>query len=129
MSSDNIAEQLEKLLTDYNKEVTEATEKVGKEIADETAEALKARSPQNRPEYYKGWTAKKNEKSAAGSEFTVYNSTHPGLTHLLERGHAVVNQGGSTGKRAKAQRHIKPVENEKTNEYYERLVEEVSGIK
>lgn len=129
MSSNDIAAELQRLLAEYNEEVTETAERVGKEIAEEAVDELKATSPKHRPEYALGWDVKKTESSKAGSSYAVYNRTHPGLTHILEKGHVIVNQSGSTGKRVKARRHIRPVETKYNEKYYEKIVEEVNGIK
>lgn len=55
----------------------------------------------SKKEYKKGWRAK---RSPSGG-WVVYNATNPGLTHLLERGHALASGG-----RTRAFPHIAPIE-------------------
>lgn len=126
MNSDiNIADELQKMMADYAEEVMEATERVGEKVSQKAAQSLQAKSPKDRPKYANGWTSRKTEQGT----YEVYNSTHPGLTHILEKGHVVANQYGATGKRVKARKHIRPVEQESVKEYYEKIVEEVNGTK
>lgn len=74
----------------------EATQAAG-EAGQRAAEALKQRSAKNTGRYSKGWAATA-EASESGIDVTVHNKTAPGLTHLLEKGHAIVNQHGSYGR-------------------------------
>lgn len=67
--------------------------------------------------YPKGWTVKKEGKKNV--KYIVWNSKHPGLTHLLEKGHRVVTKNGvDTGKRTEPQPHIAEVD-EKLAEWFE----------
>lgn len=131
MSSVNVelAEELEKLITKYNDDVAEVTKKAAEEVANVTVDKLQARSPKDRPEYYSGWKTKYTGTSKTAPAYTVYNATHPGLTHVLEKGHVDANQFGSTGKRTKAQKHIAPAEREGVNDFYREIVEGLNEIK
>lgn len=97
---DGLAEALQ----EYADEVVEKVDQDVQKIANSAASELKATSPKRTGGYAKGWKVQK-EKSRYGTSCTVYNSTKPGLTHLLENGHAL--RGGG---RAPAHPHIKPVE-------------------
>lgn len=106
MSSD-FTVKLNRLLTEYVKEVDDKTRRVMKEVADQAVEKLKNTSPKKVPgggKYARGWRAKKD-----GKDIIVNNATDYQLTHLLENGHVVRNQYG-TYERAEAIPHIKPVE-------------------
>lgn len=98
--ADSLAIELGKLLDEYSREVRETAEKDIEAVAKETAERLKATSPKNTGKYAKGWAVKKN-----GKDIVVHNRTKPGLTHLLEKGHAKVSGGRVPGKA-----HIAPAE-------------------
>ncbi|KAK9680615.1 hypothetical protein QE152_g38973 [Popillia japonica] len=60
-----------------------------------------------------GWSVT-SQGSFTKPSFVVHNKKKPGLTHLLENGHAL-RQGG----RARAIPHIKPVEEQCIKEYEE----------
>lgn len=114
MAADFVFE-LEKLLDEYDEHVKQETEKVFTEVATEAAQKLKQTSPKSkgrRRHYATGWAMKKNGERT----WVVYNKTMPGLTHLLEKGHATVN-----GRRVAPQIHIAPVEEWANREVVARL--------
>lgn len=113
----SIEAQLSVILEDYSKSLEERVVKAGAKLARECANEIKQNSPKDRSEYYKGWSVKKGQGFGGSVSYTVYNKTHPGLTHLLEKGH-------ETGKgRTKAQPHIKPAEEKYNQLFYEALEE------
>lgn len=73
---------------------------------------MRDRSPVKTGEYAKGWRAKRLEKRVVA----VYNAKQPGLTHLLENGHMIVNEKGSYG-RTSGIKHIAPVNDEEQNTF------------
>ena len=114
--------QMEKILNEYTKDVEDATRRAMESTSREAASQLRATSPKGRTgKYAPGWRVKKLDAKTA----VVYNGTAPGLTHLLENGHAVKNQYGSTGKRARAIKHIKPVEEWAQTEFPARVLREL----
>lgn len=100
------------ILSDYSKEVWEATEKAQKQVAQETVAELKQVSPKRSGKYARSWRAKRD-----GTAMVVHN-LKPGLAHLIENGHALRNGG-----RSKAEPHIAPVA-EKMSEAYVQAVKE-----
>lgn len=64
--------------------------------------------------YRKGWSIK-TKREKYGVNVLLYNKTDPRLTHLLEKGHVVINKYGRVG-RAPAHPHIK-IAKEKAEEY------------
>lgn len=98
--------ELGRVLDDYSKEVREDAERVIEQVAKETVKRLKDTSPKDTGAYAKGWRLKRDRR---GMNATVYNATHPGLTHLLEEQHPVSNQYGSYGV-STPQKHIEPAE-------------------
>lgn len=107
----DVAVEIKAILDGYEKEVQEAAEAEMQKIAKEAAQKLKQASPKNTGKYARGWTVKKD-----GKTYTVYNKNKPGLTHLLEKGHAKVKGG-----RVPAQEHIKPVEDWAVDEVMKRI--------
>lgn len=98
-------------LEEYVHEVQVAIDEAAKEAAELTLRQLKSTSPKRekgkgKGAYAKGWKVKKKEEAHLVS-YIVYNGKRPGLTHLLEHGHAGRNQYGGFG-RVRAIPHIGP---------------------
>lgn len=104
INADSLRAVINDYLTEYGDEATAAIEEAGKATAKEVVKELRKGGGYNGGERFnKGWTSK-TEASRLGSATTVYNSTQPGLAHLLEFGHAKRNGG-----RTKAFNFIAPV--------------------
>ena len=118
---DGLADAVLKELKKFNDVTEEEFEKIAKAVAKEGTKKLKATSPRGRGSkkghYADGWGVTYLKKGNRKFQFVVHNKKKPGLTHLLENGHAL-NRGG----KARAIVHIKPVE-EWCNEEFERRVE------
>lgn len=114
----DLSSELEIILMDFRNGTEEAIEKVANEVADEAIEKLKSTSPKKRPKYYMGWGKKKVNKAVV-----ICNKKYPGLTHLLEHGHATRNGG-----RARAIPHIKPVEDFVIKSYQDKLKKEIESL-
>ena len=117
---DNLASEIMKELMEFKDLTEEEFEQIAKEVAKEGTKKLKSTSPKGRGSrkghYADGWGVSYFRKGNGKFQFAVHNKKKPGLTHLLENGHAL-NIGG----RARAIVHIKPVE-EWCNEEFERRV-------
>lgn len=107
---DTFPAEIQKILQKYGEDVEKNTSLVIDETAQKGAQLLRSMSPVNTKgkqsgAYAKGWRVEKT--GASGRIVTTANiyNTHPGLTHLLEKGHAL-RQGG----RSPAIPHIAPVE-------------------
>ncbi len=99
MAKDNISSEIYDFLQEYNREMDEAVRGVFNEVAKETAADLRANSKKKTGKYSQGWTFKTQSSVGALSwGAVVYNKTVPQLTHLLERGHLIVNQYGVYGR-------------------------------
>ena len=96
----------------------EDLKEIAQQVAKEGAVKLKKTSPRGagtkKGHYADGWTVTALHKGAGRFSFVINNKKKPGLTQLLENGHQL-RQGG----RARAIKHIKPVE-EWCNEEFER---------
>lgn len=110
-SVDNLAKEIEKALDEFVGVTEEACEKGVRETAKDAVRELRSAHPSGSgqygswDEYNRSWkvmqtkTDKRYHRKA-----TIHNENHYQLTHLLEKGHALV-QGGRT----RAFPHIAPV--------------------
>lgn len=100
---------LERVLSDFCRleedGIREAVEK-GARVCRDTLRETEV--PGDTGEYSAGWRYKTEPGSYTGSEATVYNTSKPSLTHLLEKGHELWVHGKDTGRRAPAYLHIAP---------------------
>ena len=95
---DELEKVIDQELGDYIKETTSAMREVVEEVTDSAVDTLKT------GKYARGWKSKSTSDSPTGLTKTIHNRT-PGLTHLLENGHAKQNGG-----RVEGQKHIEIVE-------------------
>lgn len=71
--------------------------------------------------YRKGWKAERlNKKGGFRFDMVVHNKTHYRLTHLLEKGHALV-----TGGRTRSFEHIKPIEQMAEDIFVDEIIHEL----
>lgn len=111
------------IVEDFIDECEEDVKKAVREVGKEAAEKLKTETPAGAGRYHdwgayqQGWTATTKATDLDSAEVIIHNTTKPGLTHLLERGH--VNADGKT--RAKAFKHIEPVAEEAMEDLLRRL--------
>ena len=101
---DELEKAIEQEEGDYIKETTSAMREVVEEVTDSAVDTLKISSPRKTGKYARGWKSKPTIDSPTGLTKTIHNRT-PGLTHLLENGHAKQNGG-----RVEGQKHIEIVE-------------------
>lgn len=104
----SLAITLAAALEDYSEEVTESIKEEVKKTADSAVIELQETSPRGRSKkrpYRKGWRSDIAFESKNDLRIKIYNRNKPGLTHLLEFGHAKVNGG-----RVEGIPHIAPVE-------------------
>lgn len=89
----DLATTVNKLLTEYGDDAQEILEEAITATAKEAAKQLKtAGNFEGSDQYRKGWRSKV-EKKRLTIEAHVYNGKLPGLTQLLEFGHAKQNGG------------------------------------
>lgn len=105
ISVGQLADEIMDVLNEYKEVTDEAVESAVTKVSKETKEIAKSGSPVDSGGYQKGWAVKKTSEKAGKVTVTVYNRKKPGLTHLLEKGHALRNGG-----RAAAKPHIAPAE-------------------
>ncbi|EAG3249422.1 HK97 gp10 family phage protein [Listeria monocytogenes] len=92
----------------YTKDVEKELEAVQKKVVSDGVRKIKQKSPVRKGTYASGWKMKK-----VVNGYVIYNAKRPGLTHLLENGHAKRGGGG----RVKGIKHIEPVEQEIIKDY------------
>lgn len=108
---DGLAAEIAKQLQTYTTEVEKKVKRAENKVTTEAVNELKQTSPKS-PDgggYAEGWAKKKTEYGIA-----VYNKTKPGLTHLLEKGHAKVSGG-----RTRVFPHIGPAEQRAVKDFEE----------
>lgn len=119
--NNDVAIQLDRLLTAYDEKVQQVTDQVFQEVAKDTVAKLKSSSPKKTGKYASGWKAKKQ-----GQSDIVVHNTHYQLTHLLENGHVIRNKKGTYG-RTRAFPHIAPAEEWASNEVQNELKRRLEG--
>lgn len=80
--------------------------------------------------YAKGWRSRVAYEGPRGLRIMIFNLTHPGLTHLLEYGHAIQNKPGKkapTFGRTAGFPHIKPAEEEAKDGVIDDLIDVFGG--
>lgn len=122
----DLTAQVNKILNDYVDEVNGKVLKAEEDVAKDAISKLKSTSPKSsharKKHYADSWYVDKKTKKYYG-RIVVANKQYR-LTHLLEKGHDVVRNGRKVG-RAKAQPHIKPVEEWIKEEVVRRIEEEI----
>lgn len=117
---DALGAEIAKLMEGYASEVAADTKAEAKAVAKEAVKELKQTSPEgpgSRKGHYKdGWASKVERENAVSINIKVYNKKKPGLTHLLEKGHA--KRGGG---RVSGIPHIAPAEQRAVEDYEKRL--------
>jgi len=117
---------IKEILNDYTNDIQEAITKEAQRVAKEGAKDLQntRNTYQVRTgKYNRGWTVK-TTKGRNFVECIIHNKDHYQLTHLLERGHDIVDRNGHHKGRVRAYKHIEPVDKKRTREY-ERNVEQI----
>lgn len=112
----SITVQMDEILKEFKNNTDAAIEEESNEIGKKTSADLRSKSPKETGDYASGWRVKKLGKNGV----IVYNSKMPGLTHLLENGHMIVNKRGEFG-RYNGKPHIAPIAEERVAEYIKNL--------
>lgn len=110
------------ILEEYGAAAKEAVEAGCSETAKDASKKLQSAGKfKGGKEYRKGWTSKV-EQTRLGAVAVVYNKTKPGLSHLLEFGHALRDGGRST-----AFNFIAPIDAELGDELIENIERRLGG--
>lgn len=119
----DLRDAVNEILDDYQKEVSEAAAKAVEETAKDARKKLKSAGDFGGTTYRKGWKVEL-KKHRLYTEATIHNAKQPGLTHLLEFGHALA-RGGRTYGHVRAFEHIAPVNNAVPEEFEKNLQEAI----
>ena len=117
MSKNDIGKEIIRELKKYTKEVDEDVKEIIFSEGKNAVKRLRQVSPKETGEYQKGWSIKKTKESQSKVSYVIYNKNNPGLTHLLENGHAKINGG-----RVMGIKHISPVRNQLNNTLKEKII-------
>lgn len=92
--SKSFSVQMKEILDDVADNCRDASSEGCKQTAKETAQTLRNTSRKKSGEYASGWTSTQLDANT----YVTYNKKQPGLTHLLENGHRIVNKKGEFGR-------------------------------
>lgn len=120
MAQVNLQKAVQEALNEYSGEVTQVIADTVPDVLKEAQKKLKSSSPKSSGKYASGWKVQTNA-NRTGVTGCVYNANKPGLTHLLENGHA--KRGGG---RVQAQEHIATVNDWAAEEIVRRIEEGLS---
>ena len=104
-----VEQQMDKILSDYSKEVIRETNEAFETVSKEAVQKLKNTSPRRTGKYARSWTKKTEKGGSLKTDTVVIHNKVYQLTHLLENGHIVRNKKGTYG-RTNGIKHIAPVE-------------------
>ena len=122
VTSNQLASEIMNALKEYKEVTDDVVKQAVNTVSEETKKMVQSASPTDSGGYKKGWTAKKMKDSASKTEVVVYNRSKPGLTHLLEKGHA--KRGGG---RVEGTAHIAPAEEYAVDELEKRIRKGLEG--
>lgn len=116
---DDLAAKIRDTLSAWSDDLTEGIAQDIVDVANETAEELRATSPTRTGAYGRDWGVKKVNDSGHTTA-TVYNRKHYRLTHLLEFPHAT-----RSGGRTRAVVHIATAEADAIDKLTEKIEKRV----
>lgn len=106
VSIDGFGDAVSQMVSDHIKMTREEIKKNVQKAGKAGAEALRASSPKLTGAYASGWKSRTEDAGLDSFAATVYNSTKPSLSHLLEFGHGLVYYGHPTGRRVPPYPHM-----------------------
>ena len=127
---DQLGEAIKQEIDAMNKQVIDNCNKAAEKAAADGAKQLRQTSPVRHDgfkrkyppgSYAKSWTRRKEGNVLGVNTYTIYNSKHYQLNHLLEFGHIIAG----TGRRSRVIPHIAPVNASVTQQF----IRDVEGMK
>lgn len=124
MATVDLEDAVKKALEQYGADVSEIMAEIIPEVAKESVKKLRKNSPKRKGKngggYAKGWAVQIDKKRLTIGA-VAYNKKKPGLTHLLEKGHA--KRGGGRVPPVPESQRIAPVNDWATEEVLKRVTE------
>lgn len=105
ISIGNMSNVIMEALEEYKEITDEVVKNAVDSVSKEVKTIAKTGSPERYGGYKQGWAVKKTVDRSSQVSVTIHNRKKPGLTHLLEKGHA--KRGGG---RVEGITHIAPAE-------------------
>lgn len=102
---EHLSDEIVKMLEEYKDAADRDVEQSVKSVSKEAKQMVQEASPRRHGGYSKGWSVKQEENHRGKHSVIIHNKKKPGLTHLLEKGHA--KRGGG---RVAGRVHIAPAE-------------------
>lgn len=102
---EQLSDEIMKMLEEYKEAADRDVESSVKTVSKTTKQMVQAASPRRSGGYSKGWSVKQEKNYRGKHSVVIHNRKKPGLTHLLEKGHA--KRGGG---RVPGRVHIAPAE-------------------
>lgn len=117
---DQLSSEISLTLQKYSTEVAQEMKGAAQETAKKGREMIREISPlgkgSKKGHYKEGWKVKRQSETGKKIGIVIHNSKKPGLTHLLENGHAKRNGG-----RVEGIPHISKAADFVADEYEKRL--------
>lgn len=127
VTADSFADAIKDALDKFQAQIDRAMPEALKETANETRKILRSTSPKGKSgKYARGWQYELKTSRVGGGSLTIYNA-RPGLTHLLENGHAVRNGTGRTFGSVPGEEHIAPANEQAQQEVLDTLIKVIEG--
>ncbi|OLR55048.1 hypothetical protein BHK98_02575 [Hornefia porci] len=102
---EQLSDEIIKMLEEYKDAADQDVEISVKQVSKETKKRVTGASPRKYGGYSKGWSVRREQNFRGKHSVVIHNRKKPGLTHLLEKGHAKRGGGRVPGKE-----HIAPAE-------------------
>jgi len=93
-----LSSEVRKILEKYGNDVSTVTVAVVENAVKEAKNYLIDISPRRTGKYAEGWRTTKKQYTRLRVDAIIHNTTKPGVSHLLEHGHAKRNGGRTEGK-------------------------------
>lgn len=121
ISIDSLEDTVTRIIQDYGEEAERVLAETAKEVAKQAKRKLVNTSPNDTGKYAKGWSYRVVKPNRFVTKVSIYNTKKPGLTHLLENGHATRNGTARVYPDTPAHPHIEKVNEEAQLDFIDRL--------
>ena len=95
---EQLSDEIMKMLEEYKDTDDRDVESSVQTVSKTAKKMIQASSPRRHGGYSKGWSVKRETNYRGKHSVVIHNRKKPGLTHLLEKGHAKRGGGRVEGK-------------------------------